>query len=130
MLAFIRGAKNRIYSHGTYILSKLLHFCSVDYFEGAAVSQSSRRFKKEIEGDKRKGKVLKRIRKILLNVDPYEIGIFGIVILWTANEKKGMYEIWCQATVIRFIFPTDSPIEAICFSTKVLSSIISLVSLS
>jgi hypothetical protein len=27
-----------------------------------------------------------------LNVDPYEIGVVGMVILWTVNEKKGMEE--------------------------------------
>jgi len=75
-----------------YILSKLLHFFSVDYFEGAAVTQSGRRFRKEIEGDNRKGKVLERIRKILLNVDSYEIGVVGMAILWTVNEKKGIEE--------------------------------------
>jgi hypothetical protein len=93
MLAFIRGAqKPDIFTLECTFLSKLIHFGSVDYFEGAAVSQSSRRFRKEIEGDKRKGKVLERIRKILLNVDPYEIGVVGMVILWTVSEKKGMEE--------------------------------------
>jgi hypothetical protein len=93
MLAFIRGTqKPGVFTLECTFLSKLIHFGSVDYFEGAAVSQSSRRFRKEIEGDKPKGKVLERITKILLNVDPYEIGVVGTVILWTVSEKKGMEE--------------------------------------
>jgi len=28
----------------------------------------------------------------MLNVDPYKIGVVGMAILWTVNEKKGMEE--------------------------------------
>jgi len=60
MLVFIRGTqKPDIFTLECTFLSKLIHFGSVDYFKGAAVSQSSRRFKEEIEGTNARGKSLK-----------------------------------------------------------------------
>jgi hypothetical protein len=93
ILAFIKETqKPDIFTLERTFLSKLIHFDNVNYLEGVAVSQSSRRFRKEIECDKPNGKVLERIRKILLNVDLYGISVVGMVILCRVNEKKGMEE--------------------------------------